>query len=513
MNGTTSRSSTAAAAAEETSIRSLRDSFSASFHASVSVSVGGRNHLLSSSSSLHHPHTYPHPRDWNDEWSSVQTILSTNIDWIKIESVPEEMCVVTSISPYLLLKASNTLSELFDLSSPQELFGHSLRSLFCSPPSLLPTGSLATARATRAGAGAGETESIEVLEILQQNKIILEQFYLQLGSSSAANTKTCGQGSATATARTLAAATTAHHSSSSHHCVLTLISPASSSSSASPSSSDLVLTPCVIYAYPIFYHEVIYREYYPGLVSILPDSIGTTFSSEYYEHSPPQPSPPPDLVAYASPSTSVSGSPTRPGRQGPQPPPRPPPTFLPPNGLLYYQLHFNRLEQQVTSPPEEEPALSRANSHNSSTSILGNFTRIFSTTSSIRSGNAFSRTDTTNTSNTLRSHRYLSSSSGGAGSRQGGRISTNSQSTVSIGSHPRTAAAAAGKEKQQPRGSQEKTEDDEEKGGEGVGHDELKSERSLEFDSLEGGLMLERTNTNGSLRSLNSDSGGWMNKY
>jgi hypothetical protein len=39
------------------------------------------------------------------------------------------------------------------------------------------------------------------------------------------------------------------------------------------------------------------------------------------------------------------------------------------------------------------------------------------------------------------------------------------------------------------------------------------SEKSFgEFDSLESGLMLERTNTNSSFRSLNTDS-GWAHKY
>jgi hypothetical protein len=73
-------------------------------------------------------------------------------------------------------------------------------------------------------------------------------------------------------------------------------------------------------------------------------------------------------------------------------------------------------------------------------------------------------------------------------------------------------APLAEKEQRRSSGSElRSSEGEREGGGEGL-HEELKSEKSLEFDSLEGGLMLERTNTNSSLRSLNSES-GWMSKY
>jgi hypothetical protein len=430
--------------------------------------------------------------EFSDEFLSIQRVMNTNIDWMKIETVPEEICVVTSVSPHLILKSSNSLSDLFNLPN-HELFGQSLRSLFCSLSSLPSTSTGgATGGGTKAGAGAG-ADPINYFEILDQNKSILEEFYHKLESKPTPPTRGTGERAEGAASR---------NSSSCHHCVLTLISSpeadtAAASQSPSPSSSpsDVTLIPCVIYAYPIFYHEVVYREYYPGLVSILPESIGTTFSSECYEN-PSSPPPPP------SPASRF-------GRQGSSP------AFLPPNGVLYYQLHFNRIEEQVVPlSPEEEEAFPRANSQNSS--IIGNFTRIFST-SSLRSGNGLSRTNTSTTntsSNPLRSHRYLSSSSGvstndRAGSRQGGgRKSAHSQqsTTLSTGSHP-SVAPLAEKEQSELRSS----EGEREGGGEGL-HEELKSEKSLEFDSLEGGLMLERTNTNSSLRSLNSES-GWMSKY
>lgn len=392
--------------------------------------------------------------EFSEEFSSIQRIMNTNIDWIKIETVPEEICIITSISPHLILKSSDSFSDLFNLTT-HELFGQSLRSLFCSIPFPLTS-------ATTAGAVSIENHQINYFEIIQQNKLTLEEFYLKLESKPIPTAATAGGMN--------------RSSSSYHHCVLTLIS----SSSPDISSASLILIPCVIYAYPIFYHEVVYREYYPGLVSILPESIGTTFSSECCENHP------------------------RSGRQGPTP------SFLPPNGVLYYQLHINRIEEQnPTSPPEEE-SLPRVNSQNSS--IIGNFTRIFST-SSIRSSTGLSRTDTstTNISSTIRS-RYLSSGSGVSanergGSRQRGRISTNSQSTISIGSHPR----APEKQRHQEQRNSSVEGDDKEAGGQGT-LEELQSEKSLEFDSVEGGLMLERTNTNGSLKSLNSE-GGWISKY
>jgi hypothetical protein len=493
------------------------DSNRRSFQKSFSSFSAARNQSQALASSQHSSSVLASPpplSELNDAFSSVQKIMQTNIDWLKIESIQEPICIITATFPHLILKSSNTLSQLLNLSfSSSDLFGQALHTLLS--PQASPSSSV---RQTRVG------PPLVSPEVMQANKLALDEFYSKLESKSSAKIDS-------------------HHEGHFHHCVLTF-----PSSADCPSSLPALGITCVVYAYPVSYQEILYREYYPGLVSIRPDSIGTNFSSEGGEedlaHLPPfsfplvsDPLSAPATIS-AAPSSSLdlglSG-----GRadslstfrrkfnltQTVVPPPTSAPSsFSPSNGVLYYQLHFSKLE--TTSSPSVEESNSPPVA--SSATFIGNFVRIFST-SSARSSSGLYRTDTTNTStsNTLYSQRLISSSSGG---RSGSHHEKGSSQRESAATRPsessgtgtmRSSANNGGMKKtveqqQQPvqatSDEQQDLEENEETVAPPTG-EEPRSEKSFgEYDSLESGLMLERTNTNSSFRSLNTDS-GWAHKY
>jgi hypothetical protein len=338
----------------------------------------------------------------SDEFFSIQTIMNTNIDWIKIESSPDPICIISSRFPHLILKTSKPFANLME-TPPDDLFGQSLYTLSYTNPS----------------------ETIN--EHIQSNKTALEGFYQEL--------------------------TTSHYS----HVVLTLF------------SSHSTPLRCLIHAYPVFYREVIYREY-AGLVSVVQESIGTAFSSEYYDYQIPTLNP----SSLSHPREKSSASP-----------------------ILFYQFHFSIIDVIPAQSPESS----------GTTGIIGNFTRIFST-GSLRASSQFLRSVTTPTSG---SERFLSQSAGKEKARtdsSGGQSSTGSQSkrnhsnysqtTISISSlHEKTQALSP---------SLEQTEESQ------MMQTENESEKSFEYDSVEGGVMLERTNTNNSFKSGNSSS-GWLNNF
>lgn len=396
--------------------RSLRESFS-TFQGHAS-----RNQSILSQQSQHELLSIVN----NDEFLSIKNVMNSNIDWMKIETVHDPICIITSTFPFLILKSSNSFSNMLNLPN-SDLFGQTLRSLACPPHT-----------------------PIDQLEEIQKNRATIDEFYSKLESKQ-----------------------------SDYHCVLNILPHGTES-----------LVPYVVYAFPITYRELVYQEYYPGLVSILPESIGTTFSSEYFEY-----------PHHPKPNSSPLNATTKPNKfQRSETQQSTPSSFQPVHGILYYQLHFSKIEYLSSEYS--------GSSKNQNSTIIENFTRLFST-SSVKSSSIFNRTDTTNTSNTIPSQRLLSTSSGISEkwkNRDSGiadssrsskmRRSNNSQSTISISSRIDPLERNALEEQEQSA----------------VNHEEIKSEKSLEFDSLEGGLMLERTNTNNSLKSLNSD-GGWVNKY
>jgi hypothetical protein len=422
----------------------------------------------------------------NDAFSSVQRIMQTNVDWLKIETIPEPICIVTSASPHLILKSSDALSELLNLTS-SDLFGQSLQSLL-SPTTSLPLPRTATSTSTGfTSVSMNQGTCLLSSEAIQQNRMALEDFYSKLESkSTTSESRHC-------------------------HCVLTFPSLSLPETVGSPPLS----MSCLVYAYPVYYQEILYREYYPGLVNIFPDSIGTTFSSEDPSHFPPFSSFPRSLTAplAAPPVPSLDIGPSGPGsgpgslsnfRKKYVPPAPPPSSFSPPNGILYYQLHFNKIEYALPSSAES----SGHDQTQPSSTLIGNFVRMFST-SSARSSSGFHRTETTNTASS-NGQRLLSTGSGRSSSlRDSKRTHRTSGSSLGV------VRSSAGEREEV------KLEEEQEHEQQSVvpvaNEDETPpppaSEKSFgEFDSLESGLMLERTNTNSSFRSLNTDS-GWAHKY
>ena len=374
----------------------------------------------------------------NDDFFTVQSAMKSNIDWIKVDTATDPICVITSSAPYLFLKPSKSLAILLDYS-PEDLFGQSLYTLSYSPSVTMDP------------------------NVISQNKLALDTFCNELNTI---NTS---------------------------HIAITLY------------TSNSIPIDCLIHAFPIYYQEVIYREYYSNLVSVVQNSIGTTFSSENYDFQAPSIFSP-HIINKNNNNNNNNNNNQQQQRE-----------------VLYYQLHFSKIEPVSPVVPETENTIMNNITRIFSTGSLRNSTLLQNRNTDISSGSGENKSGNSTLSGSVRrsqlnsTDKLSSKRSVSAGSSQ----RNNSQSTVSLlnshsGNNPEEGNDNPNEDSQNSNNSSNKNKRNSTTENiltvtERINED-IRSEKSFEYDNLERGVMLERTNTLNSGRSIPTDD-GWNQKF